>query len=585
MMKRLLSGNEAFAQGAYEQGVAVASGYPGTPSTEILENLVTYGDVYCEWSPNEKVALEVAAGAAMTGVRAMATMKHVGLNVAADPLMTLSYTGIEGGLVVLVCDDPGMHSSQNEQDSRNYARFAKVPLIEPSDSDEARRFVGLALEVSEQFDTPVILRGTTRISHSKGVVETAPRRAAGVPRWEKKPQKYLMVPLYARQRRVFVQHRLERLTGYAERLDENKTILRDRRLGVITSGISYQYVEEVFPDASVLKLAMSYPFPRSLIEAFGREVENILVVEELDEFITEYVRSLGVTPVGTDLLPRIGELSPDILEELKTRLFPEKKKSARTLVSPAEHPPPPRPPVLCPGCPHRGVFYTLKKFKPVVIGDIGCYSLGGLKPLESLDTILCMGAGISAAMGVSKSGIDRPVVGILGDSTFFHSGITGLLDIGYNRGNLVIIVLDNRITAMTGHQDHPGTGRTLRGESTFSASIERFASAAGIERIKVFDPYDMKETEKVIEEEIVQEGCSLLISRRPCILRDKSRPTKTLRVDPDSCRACGLCLGLGCPAIERSPRGDGEWTAHINPALCTGCGVCGSICPFDAMGE
>ncbi|MBN2324698.1 MAG: indolepyruvate ferredoxin oxidoreductase subunit alpha [Spirochaetes bacterium] len=585
-MKRLLSGNEAFARGAYEGGVAVASGYPGTPSTEILENLVSYGEVYCEWSPNEKVALEVAAGAAMTGVRAMATMKHVGLNVAADPLMTLSYTGIEGGLVVLVCDDPGMHSSQNEQDSRNYARFAKVPLIEPSDSDEARRYVGLALEISEQFDTPVILRGTTRISHSKGVVETEQRRHTSVPRWEKKPQKYLMVPLYARQRRVFVQQRLERLTGYAERLDENKTILRDRRIGIITSGISYQYVEEVFSEASILKLAMSYPFPRSLIEAFAREVEILLVVEELDGFITDYVRSLGITPAGTDLLPRIGELSPDTLEEVKARLFPEtKKKPAPFFVSPAEHQAPPRPPVLCPGCPHRSVFYALKKFKPVVIGDIGCYSLGGLKPLESLDTILCMGAGISAAMGVSKSGIDRPVVGILGDSTFFHSGITGLLDIGYNRGDLVIIVLDNRVTAMTGHQEHPGTGRTLSGESTFSASIERFASAAGIERIRVFDPYDMKETENALDEEIARKGCSLLISRRPCILRDKSRQAKTLRVDPDRCRGCGLCLGLGCPAIEKAARGGGEWTAQINPALCTGCGICGSICPFDAIGE
>lgn len=584
-MKRLLSGNEAIARGAYEYGVKVACGYPGTPSTEILETISQYEEIYSEWSPNEKVALEVATGAAMTGVRAMATMKHVGLNVASDPLMTLSYTGVEGGLVIVVCDDPGMHSSQNEQDSRNYARFAKVPLLEPSDSDEAKRFMGIALEISEKFDTPVILRGTTRISHSKGVVAISEQRAdCREPRWESKPEKYLMVPLYARKRRLHVEERLAKLTDYSNTMPENRMILRDRTIGIITSSICYQYTEEVFPEASILKLSMSYPYPDELINAFSREVKTVLVVEELDPFLAEHVKALGITPIGEGIIPHTGELTPDILAEAgkKLAILPKLSPALKDAAAPPSALPP-RPPVLCPGCPHRGVFYILKKHNPVVIGDIGCYSLGGLKPLDSIDAIICMGAGISAAIGVAKSGIERPVVGILGDSTFFHSGITGLLDIGYNRGNLVIIVLDNRITAMTGHQDNPGTGRTLGGEATFRASIERFGAAAGIRRIKVFDPYDIEETGRVLEEEIKADEPSLLISRRECILKYREVEQKSFRVSPDLCKACGKCLGLGCPAIEKAVRGKKEWVARINATLCTGCGVCSSVCPFEAI--
>ncbi|UCB45564.1 MAG: indolepyruvate ferredoxin oxidoreductase subunit alpha [Spirochaetota bacterium] len=592
-MKKLLSGNEAIARGAYEYGVKVACGYPGTPSTEILENISQYSEIYSEWSPNEKVALEVAIGAAMTGIRTMATMKHVGLNVASDPLMTCSYTGIEGGLVVVVCDDPGMHSSQNEQDSRNYARFAKVPLFEPSDSQEAKRFIRLALDTSERFDTPVIIRSTTRISHSKGVVSCSKRsfkdREAV---YKHKPEKYLMVPLYARQRRVALEQRLEKLKAFSNSFVENKMIMRDSLLGIVTSSISYQYVEETFREASILKIGMSYPFPDELIRKFSEQVKNILVVEELDPFMTEHLKTLGIVPIGEELIPRIGELNPDILEDIKSRLKLNGKTLAvrtkvrskdRKKITPSSIKLPNRPPVLCPGCPHRSVFYLLKKYKPVIIGDIGCYSLGGLAPLDNMDAIICMGAGISAAVGVAKSGLKRPVVGVIGDSTFFHSGITGLLNIGYNGGDLTIIVLDNRVTAMTGHQEHPGSGKTLKGEDTFKASIERFAVAAGIERVKVFDPHDMEETKKMLEQEIKTSSPSLLVARRQCILTDRDREIRTFQVVPDKCKACGNCLKLGCPAIEKNETEDKNWLASINTSLCSGCSLCVQLCPFDAI--
>jgi indolepyruvate ferredoxin oxidoreductase alpha subunit len=596
-MKKLLSGNEAIARGAYEYGVKVAAGYPGTPSTEILENLAKYDGVYVEWSPNEKVALEVAIGASLTGIRTMATMKHVGLNVASDPLMTSSYTGTEGGLVVVVADDPGMHSSQNEQDSRNYARFAKVPLFEPSDSNEAKRFIKEALNVSEKFDTPALLRSTTRISHSKGVVEINDRSFKDrVPHYNRNPEKYLMVPAYARKRRLYIEERTKKLLEYANSFRENKFWIKDPRLGIITSGISYQYVMEAFPDASVLKIALSYPFPDALIRSFASEVEKILVVEELDDFMAEHIRSLGIQTIGDGLIPRIGELSPDILKRARDRLeagtgsysfSSEDKKEAKQEDGETDSPLPARPPVLCPGCGHRTVFYVLKKFKPVIIGDIGCYALGGLSPLDSMDAIICMGAGISSAMGVAKSGLKRPVVGIVGDSTFFHSGITGLLDIGYNRGNLTVIVLDNRVTAMTGHQEHPGTGVTLSGETTYRASIEKFGLAAGFQRIKVFDPYNLEETKKVIKTELECGEPSLLISRRPCVLiTDKtgSGLSGAYTVDPGVCNACGLCLKLGCPAIEKKIVEYGKWIALISRQLCTGCSVCEQVCSFEAIG-
>ncbi len=590
-MKKLLSGNEAIARGAYEYGVKVAAGYPGTPSSEILENLSKYEGIYVEWSPNEKVALEVAFGASLTGIRAMATMKHVGLNVAADPLMTSSYTGTGGGLVVVVADDPGMHSSQNEQDSRNYARFAKVPLFEPSNSDEAKRFLESAFNVSEKFDTPVIYRSTTRISHSKGTVELCERTFTDrEPQYERNPQKYLMIPAYSRKRRICLEERTKKLVEYANTFPENKALLRDSTLGIITSGIAYQFVMEIFPDASILKLSMCYPFPDRLIKEFSEEVKNILVVEELDAFITEHVHSLGIQTTGDDLIPRIGELGPDILEDVRDNLkiglknFSGITQKKNTGVSTGLSLPT-RPPVLCPGCAHRGVFYNLKGFDVVIIGDIGCYSLGGLAPLECMDAIICMGAGISAAMGVSKSGLEKPVIGIVGDSTFFHSGITGLLDIGYNKGNLTIIVLDNRVTAMTGHQEHPGTGVTLSGDKTYRASIEKFALAAGIERIKVFDPYNMSETKKVLKTEIESGQASLLISRRPCVLTLDKSEFNVYDIDPEPCKGCGICLKLGCPAIEKKIINEDEWVATISSVLCTGCSACEQVCPFDAISQ
>lgn len=587
-MKKLLSGNEAIARGAYEFGVKVAAGYPGTPSSEILENLVNYDGVYVEWAPNEKVALEVAIGASLAGIRAMATMKHVGLNVASDPLMTSAYTGIKGGLVIVVADDPGMHSSQNEQDSRNYARFAKVPLFEPSDSNEAKNFLRFAFDVSEQFDTPVLYRSETRISHSKGNVDILERTFEDrTPEYKRQPSKYLMVPSYARNRRVFVEERTKKLEKFSSTFPENKIILRDRRLGIITSGISYQYVMELFSDASILKLSLSYPFPDQLIQKFSKKVDNIVVVEELDSFLAEHVRSLGISTVGDDLFPRIGELNPDILLHARTELrtrgihLPAREKELEHVKQ--DFPLPARPPVLCPGCSHRSVFYTLKQFKPVIIGDIGCYALGGLAPLDSMDVIICMGAGVSTAMGVSKSGLDKPIVGIVGDSTFFHSGITGLLDIGYNRGNVTIIVLDNRVTAMTGHQDHPGTGVTLGGEETYKASIEKFAIAAGIERIRVFDPYNLDEIKELMKTELYCGEPSVLISRRPCVLLLDKSEFKAYTVDPDTCKACGKCLNLGCPAIEKNTTERDKWVALIRGSLCTGCSVCAQVCPFDAI--
>jgi len=590
-MKKLLSGNEAFARGAYESGVKVAAAYPGTPSTEILENLSRYDGVYVEWAPNEKVALEVAIGASFTGIRAMATMKHVGLNVAADPLMTVSYTGVEGGLVIVVADDPGMHSSQNEQDSRNYARFAKIPLLEPSDSDEARRFLGLAFEISEKYDTPVIVRSTTRISHSKGIVNLEERTFEDrSPSYRRQPSKYLMVPSYARNRRIAVEERSKKLRELVNTFSENKIIRGDSRLGVITSSISYQYVREAFRDVSILKLSLSYPFPDKRAREFMSEVENVFIVEELDPFIEEHVRALGENPVGTELVPRIGELNPDILLDARAHLASrgildmDTPKASKMKLK-QDFPLPARPPVLCPGCAHRGVFYTLKQFNPVIIGDIGCYSLGGLAPLDSMDAIICMGAGVSTAMGVAKSGLDRPVVGIVGDSTFFHSGITGLLDIGYNNGNLTIIVLDNRVTAMTGHQQNPGTGITLSGERGFQARIEKFAEASGINRIRVFDPYDLAQTAEVMKEELHRGQASILISRRPCVLIEKNEEFTLYSVDAETCRACGKCLKLGCPAIEKKNNADGKWVAFINQTLCTGCSVCAQVCPFDAIGE
>jgi len=578
----LLSGNEAFARGAWEAGVNVGAGYPGTPSTEILENLAKYSDVYCQWSPNEKVALEFAAGASLAGARSIATMKHVGLNVAADPLMTLAYIGIKGGLAVIVADDPGMHSSQNEQDSRNYARFAKIPLLEPSDSQEAKEFVTLAMSISEEFRTPVIIRSTTRISHSKSIVtlaERTPHKATG---YDKNPQLYVPVPIYGRKMRIALGERQPQLSDFASHFKENLIIEGSSELGIITAGIAFQYAFETFPEASFLKLGMSYPFPDKVIMRFAKTVKHILVVEELDNFLEEHIRSLGISAEGRKYITGIGELDLDKLDTARNKFEGE---PAQELATPKPRTDvPPRPPVFCPGCPHRGVFFELAKLKPIIIGDIGCYSLAVFPPLNAMDMILCMGAGISSAHGAQKANTGQKVVGIVGDSTFFHSGITALLDIGYNKGNLTIFVLDNRSTAMTGRQEHPGTGRTLMGEETREASIEAFARACGIRRVATVDPYDLKTLSRVIKEEMGADEASVIIPRAPCILLDRGKWRKPpLKIIEEKCKSCGLCLNLTCPAIEKHPRPDGSFTVAINQVLCTGCKLCAQLCPFDAI--
>ncbi|HOE63802.1 MAG TPA: indolepyruvate ferredoxin oxidoreductase subunit alpha [Candidatus Sumerlaeota bacterium] len=581
MEKVVLSGNEAFARGAWEAGVNIAAAYPGTPSTEILENLVKYPDVYCQWSPNEKVALEFAAGAALAGARTLACMKHVGLNVAADPLMTLTYIGIKGGMALIVADDPGMHSSQNEQDTRHYARLARAPLLEPSDSEEAKEYIGLAYEISEQFRTPVILKSTTRVSHSKGVVAIGERKPHKADGYEKNPQLYVPVPIYGRKMRVALEERFQKLQEYACAMPQNMIVERSNDLGIITSGIAYQYAAEIFPEASFLKLAMPFPFPDDLIIKFSKTVKRILVVEELDNFLEEHVRSLGIAAEGKKYIPGIGELSLDVLEEARKK-FEGKTDTAKPAVKPAPKVPP-RPPVFCPGCPHRGVFYEISKLKPVVIGDIGCYSLAVFPPLSAMDMILCMGAGISSAHGAQKADTGQKIVGVVGDSTFFHSGITGLLDIGYNKGKLVIFVLDNRSTAMTGHQEHPGTGRTLMGQPTHRASIEAFARACGINRVVRVDPYDLPKLRKVIKDEMDADEASVIITEAPCILIDHSRVKEPMRIDPDECKSCGLCLKLSCPGLEKKEVSGGKFKVEVNPVLCRGCELCVQVCPFGAI--
>lgn len=592
MERMLLSGNEALARGAYEAGVTVGCGYPGTPSTEILESLVHYPGVYTQWSPNEKVALEVAAGACWTGARSVATMKHVGLNVAADPFMTLSYLGIKGGLAVMVCDDPGMHSSQNEQDTRHYARLAKVPLFEPSDSQEAKDFVGIAMEVSEQFCTPVIIRATTRISHSRGLVELGERIAPTQEIFfEKNPQRFVPVPIYARKMKVRVDERLEELARFASTIPINRTIISDSGLGIITSSISYQYARETFPEASILKLGMSYPFPDSLILEFAKGMGRLLVVEELDPFLEEHCKALGLPVEGIRHRPRQGELDLDTLEGMRRSFFAmtegpaaaeqgDEAAEAKGDEMPAL---PPRPPVLCPGCPHRGIFFELRKFKPVIIGDIGCYSLAVFPPLEAMDTILCMGSGVSSTLGLQKAGTSQKVVGVVGDSTFFHSGMTGLLDIAYNKGKVTILILDNRTTAMTGHQEHPGTGRTLMGEETRVADIGAIARAFGINHVATVDPYDLEAVRTTLKQAIEADEPAVVISTRPCLLIGKKARGKPVRVIEDLCAGCGACLKLGCPGLEMVPGEGKEFRVRVNQVLCVGCGLCVQVCPKDAF--
>jgi indolepyruvate ferredoxin oxidoreductase alpha subunit len=596
----LLSGNEALARGAYEAGVTFASGYPGTPSTEILEAIASEysGVIYAEWAPNEKVAFEAAAGAAFAGGRSITTMKHVGLNVAADPLMTLSYIGGVGGFVAIVADDPGMHSSQNEQDTRRYAQFAKIPVLEPSDSNEAKEYVKLAIKISEECTTPVILRTTTRVSHSRSLVKTGNREESGREiNFEKNPPRFVPIPIWGRKMRSQLEMRLVKIRKMIGELGVNKIELRDSGLGIITSGISYQYVREVFPNASILKFGVSFPFSDDLIFEFASRVKRIVVIEELEDFLEEHIKAIGVSCIGKSVIPNIGEFSPDLLFELRNDIEGKKKinethlsdSSASTELSESTDSSkvavrsdlpelPGRPPVLCPGCPHRGIFYALGRFDVVVAGDIGCYSLGVFPPLSRLDTILCMGGGISVAHGMSKSGNKRKVVGMVGDSTFFHSGITGLLDIAYNKSSTTIIVLDNRITAMTGHQENPGSGRTLMGDVTAAVSIEDLGRACGIGNIRTVNPREVAVVVAAIDEAIKSDEPWLIVSKAPCPLHLRKPIGEPLKVEESACRRCGICLKLGCPGLERQ---DGN--IRINKLLCAGCQMCKNICPAKAI--
>lgn len=578
-MKELLSGNQAIARGAWEAGVTLAAGYPGTPSTEILENIVQYkDDLHCEWAPNEKVALEVAVGASFAGARALVTMKHVGLNVAADPLMTFAMSGAVGGLVIVVADDPGMHSSQNEQDSRNWGPFAKIPVLEPSDSQEAKDFIRVGLELSEKFQTPVILRTLTRISHSRSLVELSPRKSAPLPvEFKKDPPRYVAIPAYARQMRLKVEDRLNNLRVESEQSELNTIEMNGTGLGIIASSAVYQYVKEVFSEASVLKLGMSYPLPEKLVREFAGKVEKVLVVEELDALIETQVKAWGIACHGRDFVSGIGELTPGKVRDIKNRI--ENTEFAPLQPVKESEGLPPRPPVLCPGCPHRGTFAALKKFDVAVMGDIGCYSLGTLPPLASLDSILCMGGSIPMAHGMQKVGEKKYCVGILGDSTFFHSGITGIINTAYNKGVSTVLVVDNRITAMTGHQENPGTGLTLEGEKTEEIFIEAVARACGVKRVRTVNPYNMKEMNAALKEELEAQEASLLVVKAVCPLYARQLIGKKQQINHDECVNCGACLKLGCPAIEAK---DGK-KPEINPLLCMGCELCVQVCPKNAI--
>jgi indolepyruvate ferredoxin oxidoreductase alpha subunit len=574
---KLMSGNEAIARGAYEAGVIVGTAYPGTPSTEILEQLSRFPGLRAHWAPNEKVALEVGIGASLAGARVLVAMKHVGVNVAADPLMTLSYTGVGGGLLLVSADDPGMHSSQNEQDNRHYARLAKIPLLEPSDSQEARDFVIAGLELSERFDTPVLLRTTTRISHSRSLVKTGVRNEIDRKGFQKDPAKYVMIPGYARRRRPLVEKRLAELRREAERSPLNRTEGEGTARGFICSGITYQYVKEALPGERILKLGFSYPLPEKMIRDFAATVKEIIVVEELDPFLEEQIRALlpGVPVTGKQLFPAIGELSVNLI-----RRGTAGEGSVASGEPPESTDLPARPPLLCPGCPHRGVFYVLRKLKLTVPGDIGCYTLGALPPLKALHTCICMGSGIGIAVGMERAdpAAAASTVAVIGDSTFFHSGITPLVDLVYSGSRTTVLILDNRTTAMTGHQDHPGTGVTLQGATRPPIDIEALCRAVGVRRVFTADPLQLRELESLIKKELTAGEPSVIIAQRPCVLLGRT-PSAPLRIDAQKCRDCGLCLALGCPALSRF--GD---CASIDPLLCNGCGLCSQVCRHGAIG-
>ena len=572
-MKKLMLGNEAVARGAYEAGVRVASSYPGTPSTEITEFIAKYDEIYAEWAPNEKVAVEAASGAAIAGARALSAMKHVGVNVAANPLFTMSYIGINAGLVLCVADDPGMHSSQNEQDSRNYAIAAKVPMLEPADSSDCRDFVKAAYEISEQFDTPVLLRLTTRVAHSQSEVELFPREDVPVKPYEKNTPKNVMIPAFARPKHLAVEARMRALAEYNNTTALNQVIKGDSKIGFIAAGIAYQYAKEAFPEASFLKLGMVNPLPEQLIRDFVASVETCYVIEELDPVLERQIKAMGLAVRGKELLPLEGEYTAAMLRE---KLGGETAVPAFSVEASI----PVRPPVMCPGCSHRGVFYVLNKLKLHVSGDIGCYSLGAQKPLDSIDSIICMGASISGLHGMEKArGAEfaRKSVAVLGDSTFLHSGITGLIDIVYNKGTSTVIILDNSITGMTGHQDNPATGFTIKGEPTRQVDLKKLCEAVGVARVSVADPFDVDAFEKLLKEELAAEEPSVIIAQRPCALLKKAGYTGRCEIT-EACKNCKLCMRLGCPAISLTENGP-----VIDDTLCNGCGLCANVCKFGAI--
>ncbi|MFA5449607.1 MAG: indolepyruvate ferredoxin oxidoreductase subunit alpha [Clostridia bacterium] len=566
-MKKLMLSNEAVARGAYESGVKVVSSYPGTPSTEITEFIAKYPEIYSEWAPNEKVAAEVAIGASIAGARSMACMKHVGVNVAADPLFTAAYTGVNAGFVLVVADDPAMHSSQNEQDSRYYALSAHIPMLEPSDANEAKEYVKAAYELSEEYDTPVFLRLTTRIAHSQSMVTLGERTEVGLKPYTKDPQKYVMMPAMARGRHIAVEDRENRLSEAANTSPLNKIEYRNKKLGIVCAGAIYQYVKEA-TDASIFKLGLVYPLPIEKIREFASEVDELLVVEELEPFIEDKLKASGIPCRGKDIFGRQGELSAAVIRE---KLYGE--TSPKSVFSP-----PGRPPVMCAGCPHRGIFYILKKLRITVSGDIGCYTLGALKPLEAVDLCICMGASVGMAHGFDKAGAPQAdnMVAVIGDSTFIHSGITGVINAVYNKGRSTTIILDNSTTGMTGHQENPSTGKTLKGESATVLDLEALVKALGVPSVRVVDAYDLKEAEAVIKEEVAKDTVSVIIARRPCVLLFKKHPAPYFI--NEKCTKCRACLRIGCPAIENI-----GGTIKINAELCVGCGVCPKLCRFDAI--
>ena len=573
-MKKLMLGNAAVARGAYEAGVRVVSSYPGTPSTEITESIVQYDDVYAEWAPNEKVAAEAAIGASIGGARAMSCMKHVGLNVMADPVFTVSYTGVNGGLLFCVADDPGMHSSQNEQDSRHYAKASKIMMLEPSDSEECKEYTRRAFELSEQFDTPVFLRLSTRVSHSQSLVELGERKDDELKPYEKNIAKYVMMPGNAIKQHVVVEERMKKLEAFSEGCEFNTVEDNKSDIGVITSGISYMYSKEALGDkVNYLKLGMVYPLPSKLIRDFAAKCKKVYVTEELDPFIEEHCKALGIDVIGKDEFTLLGEYTPHMIKKvILGEDAPESTALSESI--------PVRPPVMCAGCPHRATFFVLKKLGLTVSGDIGCYTLGAVAPLQSVDTTICMGASVSAAHGMAKARgkeFNRKLVSVIGDSTFMHSGITGLINIVYNKGASTVIILDNSITGMTGHQENPTTGYTIRGEETKGVNLLTLCKAVGVDSVRVCDPFNLKEFEKVVKEETEKDEPSVIIAQRPCALLKRVKYTGHCEIN-DKCRKCKLCMKLGCPAISEN-----GGTVKIDMTQCNGCGLCINVCPFGAI--